>query len=57
MRFLVDGGLSVPRACALIGIPRTTFLYTANPEDDQELLTRIRELATRHPERVRSSVG
>jgi putative transposase len=49
VRFLVDGGLSVPRACALIDIPRTTFLYTAKPEDDQELLTRIRELATRHP--------
>lgn len=49
VRFLVDGGLSVPRACALIGIPRTTFLYTAKPEDNQELLARIRELAARHP--------
>jgi putative transposase len=49
VRFLVDGGVSVPRACALIGIPRTTFLYTAKPEDDQALLTRMRELVARHP--------
>lgn len=49
MGFLVDGGLSVPRACALIGIPRTTFLYAAKPEDDTDVVTQIRELAARHP--------
>lgn len=49
VRFLVDGGLSVPRACALVAIPRSTFLYTARPQDDTEVLTQIRELAARHP--------
>lgn len=49
MSFLVNGGLSVPRACAAIGIPRSTFLYTAKPEDDTDVLTQIRELAAHHP--------
>jgi putative transposase len=49
VRFLLDGGLSVPRACALLQIPRSTFLYVAKPEDDTELLAQIQELATRHP--------
>lgn len=49
VRFLVNGGLSVPRACALVQIPRTTFLYTPKPQDDQALLRQIRELAARHP--------
>jgi putative transposase len=49
VRFLVDGGLSVPRACALVQIPRSTFLYAAKPTDEEELLTQIRELAARHP--------
>lgn len=49
VQFLVDGGLSVPRACALVQLPRSTFLYTAKAEDDTELLAQIRELAARHP--------
>jgi putative transposase len=49
VRFLLDGGLSVPRACALIQIPRMTFLYVAKPTDDTELLAQIRQLAVRHP--------
>jgi putative transposase len=49
VRFLVDGGLSVPRACALVAMPRSTFLYTARPEDDTEVLTQTRQLAARHP--------
>lgn len=49
MSFLVDGGLSIPRACLLVGLPRSTFLYVAKPEDDTDVLTRIRELAARYP--------
>jgi putative transposase len=47
--FLVAGGLSVPRACALIQIARSTFRYLAPPRDDTELLAQIRELVARHP--------
>ena len=49
MRFLVDGGLSVPRACALVQISRSTFLYVAKPDDDHALLAHIRELVIQHP--------
>lgn len=49
MRFLVSGGLSVPRACALVQIPRMTFLYTAKPTDDHELLEQMRDLIARYP--------
>lgn len=49
VQFLLDGGLSVPRACALVQLPRSTFLYTPKPEDDNAVLTQIRELAARHP--------
>jgi putative transposase len=49
VRFLLDGGLSVPRACALIQLPRTTFLYAPKREDDTALLTQIRTLAAQHP--------
>lgn len=43
------GGLSVPRACALVLIHRSTFRYIAHPTDDRALLTQIQELAARHP--------
>lgn len=49
MQFLVAGGLSVRRACALVAIHRATFQYTAHPSDDTALLSQIQELATRHP--------
>jgi putative transposase len=49
VRFLLAGGLSVPRACSLLQIPRSTFLYTAKPSDDQELLEQMRELIDRYP--------
>jgi putative transposase len=49
VQFLVAGGLSVRRACALVAIHRATFHYTAHPSDDTALLTQIQELATRHP--------
>jgi putative transposase len=47
--FLVAGGLSVPRACALVQLARSTFRYLAHPRDDTELLAHIRELVARHP--------
>jgi putative transposase len=47
--FLVAGGLSVPRACALMQIQRSTFRYVAHPTDDTALLTQIQELARQHP--------
>ena len=47
--FLVAGGLSVPRACALLQLARSTFRYLAHPRDDTELLAQIRELVARHP--------
>ncbi len=47
--FLVAGGLSVPRACALVQIPRSTFRYVAQGRDDSELLSHIRDLAAKHP--------
>lgn len=49
VQFLVAGGLSVRRACALIQIHRSTFQYTAHPTDDTALLSQLHELATQHP--------
>jgi hypothetical protein len=39
--FLVAGGLSVPRACTLVHMARSTFRYLAQPRDDSELLAQI----------------
>lgn len=47
--FLVAGGLSVPRACALVQMARSTFRYVAQPRVDSELLAQIRELVARNP--------
>ncbi len=47
--FLLASGLSVPRACALVRLARSTFRYIAQPNDDAVLLEQVRELATRHP--------
>ena len=47
--FLVAGGLSVPRACTLVQIARSTFRYVAQPRDDSELLAQIREMVARNP--------
>jgi putative transposase len=49
VQFLVAGGLSVRRACALRDIHRATFQYKAHPSDDTGLLTQIQALAMRHP--------
>jgi len=47
--FLVVGGLSVPRACTLVHIPRSTFRYVAQPRDDTLLVNQIQQLGARHP--------
>jgi putative transposase len=47
--FFVVGGLSVPRACTLVHIPRSTFRYVAQPRDDAVLVYQIQQLAARHP--------
>jgi putative transposase len=49
VQFLVDGGLSVQRACALVQIHRSTFRYVAHPPDDTTLLSQIQHLAEQHP--------
>jgi putative transposase len=49
VQFLVAGGLSVRRACALVQIHRSTFQYIAHPTDDTALLTQIQQLAAQHP--------
>jgi len=46
---LVAGGLSVQRACVLVGLHRSTFRYVANPTDDSELLAQIEEVVQQHP--------
>jgi hypothetical protein len=47
--FLVAGGLSVPRACVLVHMARSTFRSVAQPRDDSELLAQIREMVARNP--------
>jgi putative transposase len=49
VRMLVVGGLSLQRACALVGLHRSTFRYVAHPTDDSELLAQLEELAHQHP--------
>ncbi len=49
VHFLVAGGLSVRRACAVVQIHRSTFHYVAHPIDDTALLTEIQHLAAQHP--------
>jgi putative transposase len=49
VQFFTAGGLSVQRACRLIGLHRSTFHYVAHPADDAPLLAKVQELATRHP--------
>ncbi len=47
--FLVGGGLSVQRACALLHLHRSTFHYAAHPRDDTPLVVRIHSLAAQNP--------
>src|SRR5918998_1134337 len=47
--FLVAGGLSVLRACALLHLHRSTFRYAPHPRDDTPLVARIHSLAAKNP--------
>jgi putative transposase len=49
VQFLVGGGLSVARVCALLHLHRSTFLYATHPRDDTPLVARIHSLATQNP--------
>lgn len=47
--FLHGRGLSVQRACQLVGLHRSTDHYQARPDQTTDLLDRIQQLAQRHP--------
>lgn len=47
--FLIGGGLSVQRACALLSLHRSTFRYAAHPRDDTQTVTQMQSLAAQHP--------
>ncbi len=47
--FLVSGGLSVERACALLQLHRSTFRYAAHPRDDTLVVARMHTLAAQNP--------
>ncbi len=49
MQFLVTGGLSVLRACALLQLHRSTCAYQAHPTDDSALVAQIQDRAAKHP--------
>lgn len=49
LQFLLAGGLSVQRACALVHIHRSTFGYVAHPNDATPLPSHIQALAQKHP--------
>lgn len=46
---LAARGLSQRRACALLGIHRSSVRYQARPDRSTDLATRIREFAQQHP--------
>lgn len=49
VRFLCTKHLSVQRACALVQLPRATFLYQPRPVADDVLLAELHDLAAAHP--------
>jgi putative transposase len=49
VRFLQSRGLSVQRACQLVGLHRSTYHYQARPDRNDDLSRRIQELAHKHP--------
>ncbi len=49
VRFLETCGVSVQRACALVQLHRSTFLYQPRPVTDDGLLQEMEALAARHP--------
>ena len=49
MHFLISGGLSTQRACALLQLHRSTFRYAAHPRDDTQTVTQMQSLAAQNP--------
>jgi len=49
VRALQDRGVSQRRACWIIGQPRRTLFYRAQPKDDAEDAGRLKELAAQRP--------
>ena len=49
VHFLISGGLSVQRACALLQLHRSTFRYAAHPRDDTQTVTQMQSLAAQNP--------
>ena len=49
VQFLLGGGLSTQRACALLSLHRSTFRYAAHPRDDTQTVTHMQSLAAQHP--------
>jgi len=47
--FLVKRRVSLRRACALVGIGRSSARYQARPRDDTDVVTRLMAIAKRHP--------
>jgi len=47
--FLLSGGLSVQRACALLHLHRSTLRYAAHPRDDSLVVARLHALAAQNP--------
>ncbi len=49
VQFLETYGVSVQRACVLVQLHRSTFVYQARPASDDDVLQEIGELAQAHP--------
>jgi putative transposase len=49
VQFLVETGVSIRRACALVQLHRATFQYVAHPSDDTAVVQQIHALAARYP--------
>ncbi len=49
VQFLVGGGLSTQRACALLHLHRSTFRYAAHPRDDTQTVSHMQRLAAQNP--------
>jgi len=49
VQFLIGGGLSTQRACALLRLHRSTFRYAAHPRDETLIVARLHVLAAQNP--------
>jgi putative transposase len=49
VHFLIDSGLSIQRACALLHLHRSTFRYAAHPRDDTQVVDQMQSLAAQNP--------